>query len=66
VTTVNEAIPFSGFLVSDSLLLLERQMPDTVGARKVLMPFGSILMLKICDVVSAKTFNHAGFTGSLT
>lgn len=65
VTALNEQIPFSGFLVSEHLLLVERQMPDTVGTRKVLMPFHSILMVKICDVVKTKVFQDAGFAGSL-
>lgn len=65
VTTGNEQIPFSGFLVSQAMVFLERQTPDTVGTRKVLMPFQSIQMVKICDVVKVKTLNDAGFAGTL-
>ena len=65
VTTFDEQIPFGGFLTSDNVLLLERRAPDAVGARKVILTYGSIASVKIVDPVKSKVFTAAGFTGSL-
>jgi len=61
VTNYDDQIPFEGFMTSETMVLLERKAPDTVGARKVLLPFSSILAIKITDVIKAKSFQSAGF-----
>jgi hypothetical protein len=61
VTAFDEQIPFDGFAVSERLLLLERKIPDTTGARKILIPFGQIVAVKITDVVKMKAFQALGF-----
>jgi hypothetical protein len=61
VTTFNEQIPFEGFAASERLLLLDRKIPDTMGARKILIPYGQILAVKITDVVKMKAFQTLGF-----
>jgi hypothetical protein len=61
VTNYDEQIPFDGFLTSDTMVLVERRAPDTVGARKVLIPFQNIVSIKITDVIKAKSFQAAGF-----
>src|SRR5580698_6471381 len=61
VTNFDEQIPFEGFLTSDTMLLVERRAPDTVGARKVLLPYQHIVAIKITDVVKAKSFQASGF-----
>ena len=66
VTTFDEQIPFEGFAVSESLLLLDRKIPDTLGARKILIPYGQILALKITDVVKLKAFQSLGFEDGAT
>ena len=43
------------------LLLLERKIPDTLGARKILLPYSQILAVKITDVVKMKAFQSLGF-----
>ncbi|MEX0939613.1 MAG: hypothetical protein WDZ59_17245 [Pirellulales bacterium] len=63
ITTINEQIPFSTFLTSPTMLLLERTTPDTAGTRKVLLPYGNISMLKIAEVINAKSFAALGFAG---
>jgi hypothetical protein len=65
VTTFEEQIPFDGFLTTDTLLLLERRTPDTIGARKVILPFGNIAAIKLVDVVKQKILATAGFAGDL-
>ena len=39
VTSYDDQIPFDGFLTSEDLLLIERRMPDTSGARQVLLSY---------------------------
>jgi hypothetical protein len=65
VTGFEEQIPFDGFMVSDTMLLLDRRNPDTAGARKVIMPLAQIAALKITDVVKAAPFEEMGFAGKL-
>lgn len=65
VTTAGEAIPFAGFLVSPTMVLLDRPAPDSIGARKVLVPFQAISVLKIAEVVKAAPFLEVGFEGKL-
>ena len=47
------------------MLLLERRAPDTVGARKVVLPYRDIAALKYIDVIKGKAFEAAGFKGIL-
>jgi hypothetical protein len=61
VTALNEQIPFDSFLTSDTMLLVERRTPDTVGARKVIVPYSQVAALKIVDVVKPKSFQALGF-----
>jgi hypothetical protein len=61
VTTFDEQIPFDGFATSDNLLLLERRNPDTMGARKILLPYDTVAAVKIVDVVKVKAFASLGF-----
>ena len=63
VTTFGEQIPFGGFSIKDSLILIQRNTPDNVGARHLLIPFEAISALKITEVVSNDVFTKAGFTG---
>jgi hypothetical protein len=61
VTNYEEQIPFDGFSTSENMILLERRAPDTVGARKVLLPFQHIVAVKITDVVKSRSFQACGF-----
>lgn len=64
VTTFNELVPFSGFAISPTLLLLDRAVPDTSGARKVIVGYQQIAALKLTDVLKLSAFQAAGFTES--
>jgi hypothetical protein len=61
VTAFDEQILFATFLASSNFLLLERQTPDSLGARTVIVPYDQIVALKIVDVVKSKQFKNAGF-----
>jgi hypothetical protein len=65
VTIMGEQIPFHGFLAGEEMVLVQRQTPDSLGARQVLLPYQRIDSLKITDIVSPKVFTAAGFIGKL-
>ena len=64
-TTFGEQVPFAGFLLADELVLFERKAPDTLGARKLIVPFGAIDAIKIVDPIKGSAFEPSGFKGSL-
>jgi hypothetical protein len=64
VTNFDEQIPFDGFATSENMLLVERRNPDTMGARKILLPYSAIVAVKIVDVVKVKAFASFGFQES--
>lgn len=65
VTTQGESIPFIGYLLSEGILLLDRESPDSLGARKVLLPYGSIAALKITTPMELARFQVMGFQAPL-
>jgi len=64
VTSFGEQIPFSGFMTSQTLLLVERKTPDTVGARKLVLAYEEIAALKIAEVLDSKVFLAMGFAAA--
>lgn len=63
VTSYQEQVPFESFQLSDRLLMLNRRAPDTVGARRVVVPFSEIVAVKITDILPAKAIKELGFEG---
>ena len=63
VSTLNESMPFKGFLIKDDLLLLERSNPDSLGARFILIGFDAINTVKLIDPLKESVFTSAGFSG---
>ncbi len=61
VMTSGEQIPFSAFLISDNVVMLERPAPDTVGARKIVLPYSHIDAIKITEPIDNDVFVAAGF-----
>lgn len=61
VTTQPDTIPFVTYMVSDGLLLLERDKPDSQGARKVILSFEAIAGLKFTTTVPMEEFASLGF-----
>lgn len=61
VASFGEQIPFDGFLVSEDMLLMDRQAPDALGARRIAVSFADIDGLKWSDVVKTKLFSRWGF-----
>ncbi len=66
VTTLNETIPFKGFMTSDTQLLLDRTNPDALGARFILLEYPTVSLLKYSDPLKAANFAELGLVGKLS
>ncbi len=63
VTTFGEQVPFSGFLTGESFICLERQNPDSLGARTLIVPYDNVAAVKLVDVVKPAILRRLGFSG---
>ncbi len=61
VTSLNETMPFRNFWLKDEMLLVERQTPDAMGARFVLLSFEVINVVKFTNPLSEAEIAGAGF-----
>ena len=61
VTTFQEQIPFKDFLISGGILLVERDKPDSYGARKVMIAYDAISAVKFTSPVELARFQVMGF-----
>ena len=66
VNTLNEAIPFKGFMIKGDTLLLERTNPDPLGTRFIVLAFHAVAMLKLVDPIKVEVFTKAGYEGELS
>lgn len=65
VTSTQETIPFVDFLIADSFVIVERDRPDSLGARKVIVALAAITAVKLTspDALSTlKPFTQAPAT----
>jgi hypothetical protein len=63
ISTLNEPMPFKGFMIKDDVLLLDRANPDSMGARYILINFDTINCVKLIDPLKESIFTAAGFLG---
>gem|GEM_PF-344804 len=56
-----DPIPFVDFVMNDDVLILERATPDNSGARRVVMPFHNIGLLKYTEPLKTEAFLLAGY-----
>lgn len=61
VTSFGEAIAFNDFRVNEGILLLRRERPDSIGARKVMVSYTAIVALKLADVEELEAYDVMGF-----
>ncbi|MGQ9575998.1 MAG: hypothetical protein ACUVUC_11845 [Thermoguttaceae bacterium] len=66
VTTFQEQVPFDGFLTSGEFLLIERQVPDPLGGRAVILPYQYVAAVKLTEALRPKALRSLGFEGTLT
>jgi hypothetical protein len=65
-TTLEEQIPFKGYMLSGEAVLLERANPDPLGTRFIILPYDNMAAIKLVDVIKEKTFSAMGFEGKLS
>ena len=65
-TTLDEQIPFKGFMTSAVMLLLERTNPDSLGARFIQLEYHRIAALKYIDPLKTSNFTEIGFEGKMS
>ena len=61
VTTFQETIPFVNYLISEGALMVERDKPDSFGARKVIVAYEAISAVKITSPQELGIFTAMGF-----
>lgn len=61
VTTFQESIPFQNFLLSSGIVLFERDKPDSLGARKVMLSYEAISAIKLADTLELARYQVMGF-----
>lgn len=61
ITRFQETIPFTSFLVSPGILALERDRPDAINARKVLVAYTAIEAVKFVDTGDFRGLKSLGF-----
>lgn len=61
VTTFQETIPFTDFLLAQDAVLVERDRPDSHDARKIVIAFEFVAALKFTDPGSLTQFQALGF-----
>lgn len=61
ISKFGETVPFVNFLLSGGLVLLERAMPDTLGARKAVMGYDTIAVVKLNSAAPLAKFQAMGF-----
>lgn len=66
LSRLNESMPFKGFMIREDMVVLERQNPDTMGARFILLPYDSIDSIKLIDPLKAEAFTPLGFQGQFS
>ena len=62
-TSFGENVPFVDYMLCGNLILVDRGMPDTAGARRVMMEISSVSALKIIDPIEMSRFTAMGFKG---
>ncbi len=66
VSTQQEQIPFKGFMLSDTMVLLERTNPCPLGSRFIFMPYEYIAAVKLTDPLGTDVFKAAGYVGKMS
>ncbi|MCG6154989.1 hypothetical protein [Rubinisphaera margarita] len=61
VNKLGESMQFSNYLVSGGILLMDRDTPDSHGARKVMIGYDQIAAVKITTPMDLARFQVMGF-----
>lgn len=61
IPSFGEAIAFIDFVMNEDVVVLERPTPDSVGARRVAIPFQMIETVKYTEPLKTEQFLKSGF-----
>ncbi len=61
ITAFGDTVPFNDFRINEGILLVQRERPDTIGARKMMVSFTAIVALKMVDVAGLDDYGVMGF-----
>lgn len=61
LVTAVETVQFNDFMVSGGLLMIDRDRPDALGARKVIVPYVNIIAVKLQSTMDLAQFQVMGF-----
>lgn len=65
ITSFGESVPFVEYMLSGNLVLVDRGVPDTAGARRVIVAIDSIVGIKITDPIEMARFTAMGFQANM-
>lgn len=66
IATFGEAVQFCDFVLNGDVVVLERPTPDTVGARRVVLPFALIEAVKYIEPLKTQQFLENGFVAGVS
>ena len=61
ITELGESVQFADFACGAGVLLLQRDKPDTLGARKVMVSYDAISAVKLDDPGELSAYASMGF-----
>ena len=61
VTSFQEQIPFKDFMISGGVLIVERDKPDSMGARKVMITYEHVCAVKLTSPLELTEYQAMGF-----
>ena len=61
VTSFQEQIPFKDFLISGGVVLVERDKPDSMGGRKVMIAYEHVCAVKLTSPIELSQYEAMGF-----
>lgn len=66
VPSFDETIAFCDFVINGDIVVLERATPDSVGARRIAIPFALIQSVKYTESLDTEVFLENGFITGLS
>jgi len=61
ITTFDESIAFNDFLIQEGLIVVQRERPDSLGARKAIVSLLAINAVKMTDPSDISVCTKLGF-----
>jgi len=65
LTSFGEAVPFIDFMLGGNLVLVDRGVPDTSDARRVIVAIDTIVGIKITTPIEMARFTTMGFQANM-